>query len=227
MSNGAGSLTRQQVCGRIEELGIIALTRVAKAEDAIFAAESAIGGGISIVEIPLSVPDAVSVIAALVRTSADSIVGAGGVTDIDSVQRCVAAGARFLSSEGFDSDTMEFAMKQGIVVIPGALSPTDVVAAWKLGPDFVKIVPCGHIGGDTYLRSLKTMFPQVPMIAAGGVNQRTAFDFIRAGAIALGISSALIPREAVRLRQADQIAELAHRFQQIVGNAREQFGVKR
>jgi 2-dehydro-3-deoxyphosphogluconate aldolase/(4S)-4-hydroxy-2-oxoglutarate aldolase len=114
-------------------------------------------------------------------------------------------------------------VQQDVVVFPGALTPTDILAAWKLGPDFLKIVPCGHIGGDSYIRSLKAMFPQVPMIAAGGVNQRTAFDFIRAGAVALGIGGELIPRESIRRRQSDRIAELARRFLLAVSSAREQF----
>jgi len=116
---------------------------------------------------------------------------------------------------------VKFAVEQNTVVIPGTLTPTGVITAWKLNPDFVKIVPCGHIGGDSYIRDLKAMFPAIPMIAAGGVNQRTAFSFIVAGATALGIGGELIPREAIRRRQPDRIAELARRFLNAVSNARD------
>ena len=158
----------------------------------------------------------------MVQSAPGVIVGAGSVSDIEEAHRCLDAGAKFLTSDGFDPDTVKFAVQQNVVIFPGALTPTDIMAAWKLGPDFVKIVPCGHIGGDGYIRSLKAMFPKVPMIAAGGVNQRTAFDFIRAGASALGIGGELIPRESIRRRQPDRIAELARRFLLAVSKAREQ-----
>jgi len=105
-------------------------------------------------------------------------------------------------------------------MIPGTLTPSEVASAWKMGPDFIKVVPCGHVGGDRYIRDLKEMFPNVPLIAAGGVNQQTASNFIVAGAIALGIGGELIPREAIRLRQPDRIAELARRFTGFVNDAR-------
>jgi 2-dehydro-3-deoxyphosphogluconate aldolase / (4S)-4-hydroxy-2-oxoglutarate aldolase len=116
---------------------------------------------------------------------------------------------------------VRFAVQQDVVVIPGTLTPTGVITAWKLGPEFVKVVPCGHIGGGNYIRDLKAMFPSIPMIAAGGVNQRTAFDFIAAGAVAIGVGGELIPREAIRRRQPDRIAELARRFLSAVSSARD------
>ena len=107
-------------------------------------------------------------------------------------------------------------------MIPGTLTPSEVMKAWKLGPDFVKVVPCAQVGGDTYIRALKAMFPNVPLIAAGGVNQHTASSFISAGAIALGIGTELIPREAIRMRQPNRIVELARRFSGFVSSARRQ-----
>jgi 2-dehydro-3-deoxyphosphogluconate aldolase/(4S)-4-hydroxy-2-oxoglutarate aldolase len=132
------------------------------------------------------------------------------------------AGAEFLTSDGFDPEIVNFALKENTVVIPGTLSPSEVMRAWKLGPDFVKVVPCAPVGGERYIRSLKAMFPNVPLIAAGGVNQQTASGFILAGAVALGIGSELIPREAIRMRQPDRIAELARRFCSFVSSARRQ-----
>ena len=148
------------------------------------------------------------------------MVGAGSVMDVETARRCLDAGAQFLTSDGLDSEVVKFGVQQDVVVIPGTLTPTEIIAAWKLGPDFVKVVPCGQVGGHSYIHALKRMFPDVPLIAAGGVNQQTASNFILAGAIALGIGGELIPREAIRRRQPDRIAELARRFIGFVSNAR-------
>jgi len=214
-------LNKQEVRSRIEELGIIPSIRVSTAEDALFAAEAIARGGIPIIEVTLTVPEAIKVIAHLVQKAPEVIVGAGSVHDVETARQCLDAGAKFLSSDGLDPDTVKFGVQENTVVIPGTLTPTGVITAWKLNPDFVKVVPCGHIGGDAYIRDLKAMFPTVPMIAAGGVNQRTAFSFIAAGATALGIGGELIPREAIRRRQPDRIAELARRFLNAVSNARD------
>lgn len=213
-------MNRQEVRKRIEELGIIPSIRVSATEDALFAADAIARGGIPIVEITLTVPEAIKVISSVVEHAPDVIVGAGSVHDVETAQRCLDAGAKFLSSDGLDPDTVKFAVAKDVVVIPGTLTPTGVIGAWKLNPDFVKVVPCGHIGGDSYIRDLKAMFPKIPLVAAGGVNQRTAFNFIAAGAVALGVGGELIPREAIRRRQPDRIAELARRFLNSVSSAR-------
>jgi len=215
-------LNKQDVRSRIEEVGIIPAVRVSTTGDALFAAEAVARGGIPIVEVTLTVPEAIRVISSLVEQVPDVIVGAGSVHDAETARLCLDAGAKFLSSDGLDPETVKFAVQENVVMIPGTLTPTDVIAAWKLGSDFVKVVPCGHVGGDSYIRDLKSMFPKVPLIAAGGVNQRTAFNFIAAGAVALGIGAELIPREAIRRRQPDRIAELARRFIFSVNSARGQ-----
>lgn len=214
-------MNKQDVRIRIEQLGIIPSIRVSTSDDALFAAEAIARGGIPIIEVTLTVPEAIRVIAHLVQEAPEVIVGAGSVHDVETARRCLEAGASFLSSDGLDPDTVKFAVQQNTVVIPGTLTPTGVINAWKLNPDFVKVVPCGHIGGASYIKDLKAMFPSIPMIAAGGVNQRTAFSFIAAGAVALGVGGELIPREAIRRRQPDRIAELARRFLSAVSNARD------
>ena len=213
-------MNKKEVRSRIEEVGIIPAVRAFSPEDALFAAEAVSRGGIPIVEVPLTVPEPYKVISHLVQNAPDVIVGAGSVLDVETARRCLDAGAQFLTSDGLDPETVKFAVKTDAVVIPGTLTPTDVIAALKLGSDFVKVVPCGQVGGDSYIRALKAMFPNVPLIAAGGVNQQTASKFILAGAVALGIGAELIPREAIRLRQPDRIAELARRFTGFVNNAR-------
>jgi len=213
-------LNKQEVRNRIQTLGVIPSIRVSTMEDALFAAEAVARGGIPIIEVTLTVPEAIRVISHVVKNAPEVIVGAGSVHDVDTAKKCLDSGVQFLSSDGLDPDTVRFAVEQNTVVIPGTLTPTGVITAWKLNPDFVKVVPCGHIGGASYIRDLKAMFPSIPLIAAGGVNQRTAFSFIAAGAVGLGIGGELIPREAIRRRQPDRIAELAHRFLAAVSDAR-------
>jgi len=218
-------MTRQEVRARIEEIGIIPAIRVSTAEDALFAADAISGGGIPIVELTMTVPGAIDVISALVRSSPGVIVGAGTVWDTETARRCLDAGAQFLTSTGLDLGVVEFAVKGNVAVFPGALTPTEVMSAWKAGADFVKIFPCSQMGGVSYIRTLKAPFPQVPLIASGGVNQQTAAEFIVAGAVALGIGGELIPRKAIQLRQPHRIHELAHRFLGMVQEARAQKGV--
>jgi 2-dehydro-3-deoxyphosphogluconate aldolase / (4S)-4-hydroxy-2-oxoglutarate aldolase len=213
-------LNKAEVRKRIHELGVIPSIRVSTTEDALFAAEAVSRGGIPIIEVTLTVPEAIKVISQLVKNAPEVIVGAGSVHDVNTAKRCLDSGVKFLSSDGLDPDMVRFAVEQDTVVIPGTLTPTGVITAWKLNPDFVKVVPCGHIGGASYIKDLKAMFPAIPLIAAGGVNQRTAFSFIAAGATGLGIGGELIPREAIRRRQPDRIAELAHRFLAAVNDAR-------
>lgn len=213
-------MTRQQVRQRIDDIGIIPSVRALSTTDAMFAAEAVSRGGIPIVEVTVTVPEADKVIFHLVQNAPDVIVGAGGISDADTARLCLDAGAQFITSDGFDAATVGFALDKDVVVIPGVLTPTDIIAAWKLRPDFVKVVPCGHVGGDRYVRDLRLMFPNVPLIAAGGVTQATAVNLILAGAVALGIGGELIPREAIRLRQPDRITELARRFTGFVNTAR-------
>ena len=215
-------MNQQEVRARIEEIGIIPAIRVYSSEDALFAAEAVSHGGIPIVEVTLTVPNAHTVISHLVQNAREVIVGAGGVPDVETARRCLDAGAKFLASDGLDPELVNFAVKEGVVMIPGTLSPSEILTAWKLGPDFIKVVPCAQVGGDSYIRALKAMFPKVPLIAAGGVTQQTASGFILAGAIALGIGADLVPRESIRMRQPDRIAELARRFIGFVCAARSQ-----
>lgn len=214
-------MRREEVRNRIKETGIVPAVRVDTAEHALFAAEAVYQGGIPIVEISLTVPGATEVISTLVRQNPERLVGAGSVLNAQLAQTCLDAGAQFLTSDGLHPGLVEFAAKNGVVVFPGALTPTEVVTAWESGGDFVKVVPCAHIGGEGYIRSLHKMFPHIPLIAAGGVNQENASRYILAGAAGLGIGTELIPPRALRRKQADQIRELARRFAGFVKSARE------
>jgi 2-dehydro-3-deoxyphosphogluconate aldolase / (4S)-4-hydroxy-2-oxoglutarate aldolase len=215
-------MTKEEVCARIKEIGIIPAIKVHSSDDAHFAAEAVTHGGIPIVEITLTVPGAVELISHLVRHHSKMLVGAGTVLDTETARRCVDAGASFLTAPALDREVVEFAVKQSLCVLPGALTPTEIVEAWKAGSDFVKVFPCAQVGGDKYIRAINSSLPQIPLIAAGGVNQQTAAAFILAGATAIGVGTELIPTEAISMRQPKRIRELARRFLLFVKEGREQ-----
>jgi 2-dehydro-3-deoxyphosphogluconate aldolase / (4S)-4-hydroxy-2-oxoglutarate aldolase len=174
----------------------------------------------------MTVPGALRLISDLVKNAPDMIVGAGSVMDAETARRCMAAGAKFLTTDGFIEEVVECAVTEDVLVFPGALTPTEVIAAWHAGSDFVKVVPCAAVGGEDYIKALKAPLAQVPLIAAGGVNEQNATGYILAGASALGIGEALIPWEAVALRQSNRIRELARRFLNSVEIARREIGTK-
>ena len=213
-------MNKTEVCALIKDIGIIPAIRVSSAEDAHFAADTVTKGGIPIVEITMTVPEAVGLISHLVHHHQKMIVGAGTVLDTETARRCLDAGASFLTAPGHNLEILEFAAKQNVAIFPGALTPTEVVAAWQAGADLVKVFPCAAVGGDRYIKSLKTALPQIPLIASGGVTQQTAANFILAGACALGIGTDLIPVDAIERRETDRIKELAHRFLGFVKDAR-------
>jgi 2-dehydro-3-deoxyphosphogluconate aldolase/(4S)-4-hydroxy-2-oxoglutarate aldolase len=213
-------MNREEVRERIEDIGIMPSIRVASAELALFAAETVYEAGIPVVEITMTVPNAVDVIAQLTQNYPNFVVGAGTVLDTETAQRCLDAGARFITSPGLVPDVLEFTLKNDVAAIPGALTPSEVIAAWKAGADFVKIYPCAQVGGDQYIRALKVPLPQIKLIASGGVNQLTAANFIFAGAASLGIGSELMPRQALKMRKDQWSHELARRFLEAVRSAR-------
>ncbi len=215
-------MTKEEVCSRIRTIAIIPAIRAISGDDAHFAAESVMRGGIPIVEITMTVPGALELITHLIRSNPNVIVGAGTVLDAKTARSCVDAGASFLTAPSFNSAIVEFAAKEGVAVLPGAMTPTEVAAAWTAGADFVKVFPCGPIGGERYVRALHLSLPEIPLIAAGGVNQQNAASFILSGATAIGVGTELIPTEAIQRRHSSRILELAHRFAKIVKDAREQ-----
>jgi 2-dehydro-3-deoxyphosphogluconate aldolase/(4S)-4-hydroxy-2-oxoglutarate aldolase len=215
-------MNKETIRARIEEIGIIPAIRLSSAEDALFAVKAVADSGIPIAEVTMTTPGAIEVIAELARDRPELIVGAGTIVDSETARRCLDAGAMFLSSPGLDLEVVDFAVKQNVVVFPGALTPSEIMAAWKAGSDFVKVFPCSRLGGAGYINALKSPFPYIRLVAAGGLTQRNTADFILAGATAVGIGRDLINPEAVRRRELDWIRELAGRFLQIVKRARSQ-----
>lgn len=219
--------TKSQVSIFIEEIGIVPVVRASSPDEARFAAEAVWQGGIPIVEITMTVPGAIQVISELVRTTPSVLVGAGTVTSTEAARRSIEAGAKFLVTPGFDAKTVEMAVAKGTLIMAGTLTPTEVLSAWKAGADFVKVFPCSHVGGASYIKALKGPFPDVKLVPTGGVNLDTAADYIAAGAAALGVGGELILKDAVQARKADVIKELAKKFLEKVANARTQMITKR
>jgi 2-dehydro-3-deoxyphosphogluconate aldolase / (4S)-4-hydroxy-2-oxoglutarate aldolase len=218
-------MNRQEVADRIREVGVVPVVRASSAKQARHAAEAVCAGGIPIVEITMTVPGAVEVIAELAKSMGSEVmIGAGTVLDAETAQRCIDAGAEFIVSPGFDLETVKFAHHAGKLMMAGALTPTEVIAAWKAGSDFVKVFPCGTVGGAKYIKALKAPLPQIPMIPTVGVNLNTAADFILAGAAALGIGGELVSASALDSGNTASIVEAAQQFVAIVRNARAQLG---
>jgi 2-dehydro-3-deoxyphosphogluconate aldolase/(4S)-4-hydroxy-2-oxoglutarate aldolase len=205
-------MTREETRARIGDIGIFPGIRVNSADQALYCAEILYGAGIPVAEIPMTVPEAVEIIRRIAHEFPDLVVGAGTVLDSETANRCIDAGARFITSTGLVAEVVATTLKANVVAIPGALTPTEVIACWKAGGDYVKIFPAASLGGDLYIRSLKLPLPQIPLIAAGGVSQQNAEGFIRAGASALGVGMELLPKDAVAKRQNQRIHELARRL---------------
>jgi len=204
------------------EIGIIPVVRASSPREAMLAADAVCAGGIPIVEITMTVPGALEVIRELnARVGDNLLVGAGTVLDVDTARHCVDAGAQFLVSPGFDRETVEFAVRENVPMLAGALSPTEVLAAWRAGSDLVKIFPCGQVGGSKYIRALKGPLPQVPLVPTGGVNLETAAELILAGAAALGVGGELVQADALKAGNAENISANARKYVEAVRRARE------
>ena len=216
-------MDKQKVRDRIIEIGIVPVVRASSAGEARVAADAVCQGGIPIVEITMTVPGAVDVIRELVKNcSSDVLIGAGTVLNPEAARRCLDAGAQFLVSPGLNLKTVELAVREGKLIMAGALTPTEVITAWDAGADFVKIFPCGQVGGAKYIKALKGPLPQIPLVPTGGVNLITAAEFIEAGAAALGIGGELVQADALKSNKPEIIVENARKFVAIVKQARAQ-----
>src|SRR5579872_1388075 len=193
----ATELSIEDVIRRIGEIGIVPVVRASSVDEANRAVEAICAGGIPVVEITMTVPNAVSVIRELVqRRAGDVLIGAGTVTNAEQAESCLRAGAQFLVSPGLSVSVLNVAKVHERLAIPGALTPTELMNAHEHGARLVKIFPCGNVGGAKYLKSLRAPFPNALLIPTGGVNAGNAGDFIAAGAFALGVGADLVDAEA-------------------------------
>jgi 2-dehydro-3-deoxyphosphogluconate aldolase / (4S)-4-hydroxy-2-oxoglutarate aldolase len=214
-------MDKKSVRDRIVEIGIVPVVRASSRREALIAAEAVSEGGIPIVEITMTVPGAIEVIRELAKSSGSRIlIGAGTVLDAETARRCRDAGAEFLVSPALNLETIEFAVKENMLIMAGALTPTEIVKAWKAGSDFVKVFPCGQVGGAKYIKAIKGPLPQIPLVPTGGVNLNTVADFLEAGAEALGVGSELVQSEALKSGNHKVIVETARKFVAIVKSTR-------
>ncbi len=216
-------MTKDEAKRCIIEVGIVPVVRASSPAEARVAIEAVYKGGIRVVEITMTVPGAVEIIREVVKSHGpDVLVGAGTVLNAECARRCLDAGAQFIVSPGLDLKTIEFTQKEGVLVMPGALTPTEVIAAWNAGADFVKVFPCGNVGGPKYIRALKGPLPQIPLIPTGGVTLENAAQFILAGSEALGVGGELVQTAALQAGKPEIVTEAARRFVEIVKKARGQ-----
>jgi 2-dehydro-3-deoxyphosphogluconate aldolase/(4S)-4-hydroxy-2-oxoglutarate aldolase len=213
-------MSKKDVIERLTTTGVIPVVRAQSADEAASAIAAIQKGGVSVLEITMTVPGAVELIRDVARRATEALVGAGTVLDPKTARECIDAGARFVVSPALNVATIDACREAGIAVLPGALTPTEVVTAWNAGADLVKVFPANALGGASYIKSLKAPLPQIALVPTGGVNLQTAKDFIKAGAAALGVGADLVDLAALRRGEDEIITERARQFLALVREAR-------
>jgi 2-dehydro-3-deoxyphosphogluconate aldolase/(4S)-4-hydroxy-2-oxoglutarate aldolase len=198
---------------------LIPVVRTETAEQALRASGALIAGGIAMLEITLTVPGAIECIGQLARQYGDvAVVGAGTVLDAEACRQAIDAGARFIVTPALRPAVIEAGHQGGAAVMAGALTPTEVVTAWELGAEFVKVFPCDAMGGPAYIKALRGPLPHIPLVPTGGVSEATAAAFLQAGATALGIGGSLLPKAELRAGDWESIRARAARLVQLIGS---------
>lgn len=190
-------MEKSEVLRRIADVGLVPVIRAESKDEAIRVIDAIAAGGLPTVEVTMTVPGAISIIEALHKRDSSLVVGAGTVLDAETARACILAGAQFIVSPALNLGTIEMCRRYSVAVMPGALTPTEVLTAWQAGADVVKIFPCGAVGGASYIKALKAPFPHIALMPTGGVSMKTAADFIKAGAMALGVGSDLVDSKAI------------------------------
>lgn len=214
-------MKKAQVLSFIQDTGIVPVVRTATADAAIRAIEAIYNGGIRAAEITMTVPGAVRALEKVADQFGDKLVlGAGTVLDPETARICMLAGAEFFVTPALNVKVIEMARRYSKVICPGALTPTEVLAAWEAGADVVKVFPCGNMGGAKYIKALKGPFPQIEMIPTGGVNLDTAGDFLRAGACAVAVGGELVDAKLIKADDYAGIQKLAEQYVAVIQKAR-------
>ncbi len=209
-------MDKAAVLKRLKETGLVPVLRAGSVEKAMALAEAVAAGGVDVLEVTMTVPGAVEVIARLVKERPEILVGAGTVLDPETAERCIGAGAKFVVSPALNLKTIALCRRESVAVLPGALTPTEIVTAWDAGADVVKVFPAGAMGGAKYLVSLKGPLPQIEMIPTGGVSLHTAKEFLEAGAFALGVGSDLVDAKAMAEGRPEVVTETARKYMGVV-----------
>jgi 2-dehydro-3-deoxyphosphogluconate aldolase/(4S)-4-hydroxy-2-oxoglutarate aldolase len=216
-------MTAKQILDLITGAGIVPVVRAATAEHAVQAVEALYNGGVRSAEITMTVPGAIKALEKTADKFGDKIMlGAGTVLDPESARACMLAGAQFFVSPSLRVSVIEMAKRYSKVIFPGALTPTEVLAAWEAGADAVKIFPCGNVGGAKYIKALKGPFPQIEMVPTGGVNMDTVADFLKAGSCAVGVGGELVDGKSMAAGRFDVIEERARQFLAIIQKTRDE-----
>lgn len=213
---------REETIAALREIGIIPVLRCDAADIAVRVAEVLIDAGLGAIEVTMTVPNAIDAIASLARRSSRSrvVIGAGTVIDAFTARRAIDAGAEFIVSPGLVAEVVQVANTAGVAMLPGALTPTEILAAVRAGGDLIKIFPAQAVGGPSYIRALRGPFPDVPLVPTGGVNLENVADFIRAGATAVGVGSELVSRDLLAREDWNALASRARQFLAAVSSAR-------
>ncbi|MDR5729392.1 MAG: bifunctional 4-hydroxy-2-oxoglutarate aldolase/2-dehydro-3-deoxy-phosphogluconate aldolase, partial [Terriglobia bacterium] len=192
-------MDKSTIMQHMRELGLIPVLRATSAEEAMTLADAILAGGIDILEVTMTVPGAIRVIEQLADHHGDKLLlGAGTVLDAETARNCLLAGAQFIVSPALDLRTIELCRRYSVPIMPGALTPTEILTAWQAGADVVKVFPCSALGGAKYLKALQGPLPQIQLIPTGGVSLSTAEEFLAAGAFALGVGGDLVDAKAAR-----------------------------
>jgi 2-dehydro-3-deoxyphosphogluconate aldolase/(4S)-4-hydroxy-2-oxoglutarate aldolase len=210
-------MDKQEVLKFIKREKLVPVVRAETSDEALQAVETLASSGIKIFEITLTTPGAIELIQELCGAdNSEILIGAGTVLSREQAEKCVEAGAKFVVSPIFNQEIVEFCREKEIAVMPGSLTPTEVFAAWNAGADCVKVFPCEALGGAKYVKSLKSVFPQIEIMPTGGVSFDTIADFLEAGAFAVGVGADLVDVRAIREGRFEIIAEKARRYLEIV-----------
>jgi 2-dehydro-3-deoxyphosphogluconate aldolase/(4S)-4-hydroxy-2-oxoglutarate aldolase len=214
-------MTKQDVLKKVAEVGLVPVVRAQSADEAMKVVDAIREGGVPVLEITMTVPGAIGLMEQMARRfGKDVVLGAGTVLDPETARACILSGAAFVVSPALNRATIEVCRRYSVAVLPGALTPTEVVSAWEAGADVVKVFPCGALGGASYIKSLKAPLPHIEMIPTGGVSVKTAADFIKAGSLALGVGADLVDTKAIREGNARAVTEKAREYVRLVQEAR-------
>lgn len=214
-------MTKEAILSSIRDIGIVPVVRTSSAEAAVRSVEAIYRGGIRAAEITMTVPGALRALEKVADQFGDRMVlGAGTVLDPETARASMLAGAEFFVTPSLKLSTIELVKRYSKVMIPGALTPTEVLTAWEAGADIVKIFPCGNVGGPKYIKALKAPFPHIEMIPTGGVNLETAGEFLKAGACAVAVGAELVDARSVSEGRFDLIEEKARQYLAVIARAR-------
>jgi 2-dehydro-3-deoxyphosphogluconate aldolase/(4S)-4-hydroxy-2-oxoglutarate aldolase len=200
----------------LRDIGLVPVLRAESEAQALALADAIAAGGVTVLEVTMTVPGAIRVMRRLSEERPDILIGAGTVLDAETARMCILEGAKFVVSPALNLKTIEMCHRYSVPVLPGALTPTEVVTAWQAGADVVKIFPASSMGGAKYIKNLKAPLPHIEMIPTGGVSLATAAEFLEAGAFALGVGADLVDAKAIAQGKPEIVTENARKYLAIV-----------